>query len=99
MAKYLVNEPLNHDQKEFQPGEEVELTDEQAAPLLLVNVVTAANGDAAAAGKVTAAELVVKIKAAATLDEVVALLGDDKRATVLKAAEERTTELNTPKGD
>jgi len=44
-------------------------------------------------GKATAAELIDKIKAAATLDEVVAILGDDKRATVLAAAEARQAEL------
>jgi len=41
----------------------------------------------------TAAEQIERIKAAATLDEVVAILGDDKRATVLAAAEARQVEL------
>lgn len=34
MPKYKVKSPLNHDQKDYKIGSAIELTDEQAAPLL-----------------------------------------------------------------
>ena len=67
----------------------------QAEPNL---VVTVSGDQPSAAGKQTAAELIARIKLAATLDEVVAILGDDKRATVLAAAEARNAEIAEPKG-
>ncbi|MFZ4857911.1 MAG: hypothetical protein ACOYL3_16095 [Desulfuromonadaceae bacterium] len=39
MPKYLVKEPLNHDQKEYAPGATVEMSAEQADALLAVGVV------------------------------------------------------------
>jgi hypothetical protein len=39
MPKYLVYEPLNHDQKEYAPGSSVEMTAEQAAALLPLGVI------------------------------------------------------------
>lgn len=39
--KYIVKEPLNHDQKEYAIGKSVELTDEQAEALLAVSVIEA----------------------------------------------------------
>lgn len=45
------------------------------------------------AGKKAVAEAIEKIKAAQTVEEVDALLGDDKRKNVVKAAEDRKAEL------
>ena len=39
--KYRVISPLLHDGKGYQPGDEVALTEDEAAPLLAVNVVEA----------------------------------------------------------
>ncbi len=39
--KYRVISPLLHDGKKYQPGDEVALTEDEAAPLLAVNVVEA----------------------------------------------------------
>ena len=39
--KYRVVSPLLHDGKSYQPGDEVALTEEEARPLLEVNVVEA----------------------------------------------------------
>ncbi len=39
--KYLVKSPIDHDQVRHEPGAEVELTDEQAAPLVSASVVEA----------------------------------------------------------
>jgi hypothetical protein len=41
MPKYIVKEPLLHDQKEIAPGKTVEMETEQAAALLLVNAIAA----------------------------------------------------------
>lgn len=42
MPSYIVQSPLDHDQKRYMPGSTVELTEEQAAPLLAAAVVEAA---------------------------------------------------------
>jgi len=39
MPKYQVKTPLEHDQRRYEPGAEVELPEDQAAPLLVVGVV------------------------------------------------------------
>lgn len=62
----------------------------QAEPNL---VVTVSGDQPSATGKQTAAELIAKIKLAATTNEIVTIIGDDKRATVLAAAEARNAEL------
>ncbi len=90
--KYLVIEPLNHDQKEYPPGSEVELTEAQAASLQQTNVVGPAIGGETS-GRATAADLIAQIAAAETVDAVDAILGTDARATVVAAANKRRTEL------
>lgn len=45
------------------------------------------------AGKKAVAEAIEKIKAATTVEEVNAILGDDTRKNVVKAAEERKAEI------
>lgn len=44
--------------------------------------------------KKTALELIEEIEAALSVEDVVAILGDDKRATVVKAAESKIAALN-----
>lgn len=48
MPTYLVKSPLDHDQKRYKPDEEVELTEEQAAPLVAAGVVAEAVAEAPA---------------------------------------------------
>lgn len=36
---YLVQVPISHDQEEYAPGRDIDLTDKQAAPLLAVGAV------------------------------------------------------------
>lgn len=40
--RYLVNTTLIHDQRTYEAGDHVELSDEQAAPLVTLSVVTPA---------------------------------------------------------
>lgn len=49
--KYAVKSPLDHDQLRHEPGAEVELTEEQAAPLLAAGVVGLAEEQAPAKKK------------------------------------------------
>lgn len=67
----------------------------QAEPNLVV-VVSGSQSPPAAGKPLSAAELIAKIKEAATVEEIVTILGEDKRATVLAAAEARNAELNSP---
>lgn len=39
MAKYIVKSPLNHDGKLYEMSKTIELTEEQAAPLLAVKAI------------------------------------------------------------
>jgi len=39
MAKYIVKSPLNHDGKLYELGKTIELTEEQAEPLLAVKTI------------------------------------------------------------
>ena len=38
-TKYIVLTPVQHDRKDYAPGSPIELTEEQAAPLILVKAI------------------------------------------------------------
>ncbi len=49
MAKYPVLDTLDHNKKRYLPGTSVELTKEQAAPLILLKVIGEAEAEKAGA--------------------------------------------------
>ena len=66
---------------------------DEVANYALGGFVVADPGQAAPAKPLPAGELVEKIKAAGSAEEVATLLGNDQRATVVAAATARTAEL------
>lgn len=94
MAKYIVLSPLEHDQKRYEPGKMAELTDEQAEPLLALNVVSPSVAEKSSTS--TAAQLIEQIEACSTVAEIDAVVGIDTRKTVLDAAEKRKAILAAP---
>jgi hypothetical protein len=89
MPTYNVLSHLLHDGAAYNPGDTVEMTDEQASPLRSVGVV----GEAASEVEHTDDELIEKIKAAATVADIDALVGKIKRKPVIEAARVRMGEL------
>ena len=66
----------------------------KSEPMLVVAVIAAGGQSGQPSGKApTAAELIEKIKAAPTDEEVDAILGGDQRKTVIDAANARKAEL------
>lgn len=93
--KYSVKQPLTHDQKDYPVGSEVELTEEQAAALQLVEVVgDAISGSEASSGKQLNVDQTVEVvKAAQSEEELIKLMEGETRKGVLNAIAARAQEL------
>jgi hypothetical protein len=89
---YLVLSPILAD-KRYEEGDTITLEDKAALELQGLGAIGESSGDAPVPGKLSATDAIAQIKAAATVEEVNAILGDDSRATVVAAATVRTTEL------
>jgi hypothetical protein len=96
MPKYPVLEPLEHDQKPYVPGSAVELTEEQAAPLLAVKVIGEPVADSTPA-RPNVAETIKLVEAAENLEELDKLAAGEDRKTVLEAIEKRRAALSEAK--
>lgn len=96
LKTYPVLSPVLYDRR-YEIGETIDLDDATATSLKTAGAIGEETGTASTpstSGKPpTAAEQIEKIKAAATEEEVLAIQGDDKRATVVAAAEARKAEL------
>ncbi len=91
MAKYIVreNEHILHNGKEYFGEDSIELTEEQAS-LLKVDSQDGVQ-------QLKATEVIALIEACETSDAVDALIKDEKRKTVLDAAEAKKQELKEKK--
>jgi len=96
MPKYPVLEPLEFDQKRFAPGLTIELTEDQAGPLLAVKVIGDPVDDNAPA-RSNATETIKLVEAAETLEDLDKLAAGEDRKTVLDAIEKRRAALSEAK--
>lgn len=87
MPKYDVQERLLYD-REYGPGDVVDLTTEEAEPLLKAGVIKEKP-----AQPPNAKELIEKIKTMDDPDGVEALLENENRSTVIEAIKNRLAEL------
>jgi hypothetical protein len=89
---YPVLSPIMADRK-YEEGDTIDLDDSQVDELTGYGAIGEAIGVAIVKTKLTAVEAIAMIKAAATVEEIDAILVDDKRATVVAAADARKAEL------
>lgn len=90
MPKYIVEKPLTHDGVEYLPGSPVELDDNQAESLLQVGVISV---DANEVPRLTANEVIAKVKAAENIAALNELAAGEERKSVMAAIAAKRTEL------
>ena len=90
---YPVLSPILSDRK-YEEGETIDLEDCQVKELQQYGAIGEAISAATVQAKLTANDAIALIKAAITVEEVQAILGDDQRVTVVAAANARTAELS-----
>ena len=96
MPKYPVKSPLKHDGNDYAEGDTVEMKAAAAKELIAIGVLDSeASGGPLAPqpDKLKAEEAIAQIQAAATPEDVDAILGGDQRVTVVAAADARKAEL------
>lgn len=95
MPDYTVESPVNHDGKLYQPGETITMDEEMAVPLLVVSAVSVSADANQKSGnnRPTAADAIVQVKEAATLEALEALAAGEDRKSVLAAIDARRKEL------
>ena len=92
LKTYSVLSPILADRK-YEEGETIDLEDNQVKELSRYGAIGKALGDAVVKVKRTAAEAIALIKAAATVEEIDAIVVEDERVSVVAAATARKTEL------
>jgi hypothetical protein len=92
LKTYQVLSPIMADKK-YEEGDTIILEDKPALELQSFGAIGESTGDAPIPGKLSASEAIAQITAAATVEAVDAILGDDTRATVVAATAARKAVL------
>jgi hypothetical protein len=92
LKTYPVLSPIMADRK-YEEGDTIDLDDNQVKELTAYGAIGEAIGVASTKVKLKADEAIALIKSAATAEEIDALLVDDKRVSVVAAADARKAEL------
>lgn len=95
MPDYIIETPVNHDGKEYRPGDKITLDAAVAEPLLAVLAVSALSGSAG--GRPNANDAIARIKEAATTEALDIMAEGEDRKSVLAAIDIRRKEL-APEG-
>lgn len=89
---YKAKEPLRHDGEMYAPGDPVEMSPALAAPLIEIKVLEEP-GAVATAPRPNVPDSIAAVKAAATIEELDALVEGEDRKGVLAVIEARRKEL------